>query len=558
MLVSWMKDSAFHRVDAFFLDEVTLAAYWSEPFRPLLGKMHQLLDAFRERHSMNDMCLLQPSVVIQTAAATVHTVAVISDYMHLAPSRTIIRTPDRPELQVKTQVCTRYVQSRRIGDLVATFIATRGSDERMLILAEGKISSMQALRKALEEKINPSSLLSIKEPVRLAFSGDGCPNSEFEMREFQRERMCSDIVPSCRILIMPSMYGGIGFDVPGISVVVHVGPPKNVELAYQFIGRCRGTGVGIFLLTWSQRCNNIFRIVKAISAKESSERAVAFNNGQRSEANRIAAILFYPEKCIRQEMEESFIPRGPESCKTCRHLGVPLCSGCFQDEKKSLLAYFKDEFLPAWNASHENKIEKAMVEMDWDAIVNDRDYEKLKSLHNNALADFLIQQGVTPTGTSKDKRAKDVHTLCCPERFDEFKMIRIVRGLFGNGEKIGMEGLVTQIVQKATVSGQQAQEVVQRLLVHRFLDDEPPANVADVAQATSVAGLKLWRVGAGPKFRLRKVPPLQVKQRTLQKISARQSKKQKQQKQKEAESYAAKKKKGGKKKKKVKSSKKKK
>ena len=112
-------------------------------------------------------------------------------------------------------------------------------------------------------------------------------------------------------------------------------------------------------------------------------------------------------------------------------------------------------------------------------------------------------------------------------------MIRIVRGLFGNGEKIGMEGLVTQIVQKATVSGQQAQEVVQRLLVHRFLDDEPPANVADVAQATSVAGLKLWRVGAGPKFRLRKVPPLQVKQRTLQKISARQSKKQKQQKQKE-------------------------
>ena len=78
-LVSLMARSAIGRVKAFFLDEIALAAFWKDrSFRPLLAKMYRLLDAFRKRHSIKGQCVLQPSVVIQTAAATTDTINIIS------------------------------------------------------------------------------------------------------------------------------------------------------------------------------------------------------------------------------------------------------------------------------------------------------------------------------------------------------------------------------------------------------------------------------------------------------------------------------------------------
>lgn len=528
-LVSLMARSAIGRVKAFFLDEIALAAFWKDrSFRPLLAKMYRLLDAFRKRHSIKGQCVLQPSVVIQTAAATTDTINIISNHMRLPPTHRLVVSPDRQDLCLRTRLCTPAVRTKRIVDEVKQFMLRAEAIEKILILVEGEISWMQTLRKSISDALNSKSpYTSKKEPVRLAFSGNGCPNQEYECREFARERVPDEEHPSCRVLIMPASFGGIGTDFKNVTQVIHVGPPKTKELAWQFAGRCRGPGMVLFLLTWQQHCANLYHIMVAIASQTSDPETVEFNNIQRNEVNATTAALLYPTKCLRQLLEEPFLPPNASCCKTCRQLGNPLCSGCNVNEEKSLLRKFRESLHP-WYETNNNMKNYAKMdhELDWSRVVNNGDYSLLLCVNDNCLKDFLVEHGATPHGKKVD-HAKAIYDLCCPNRFNDNQMMGHVEQVVKAGEVKQMKEVVVQLSLRAKVPEYQAQDVIQRLLVHRILDNEPPRGIFNVRNATTPNGLGLWRVRRGKNFKNTRIPPLQPKERRPMKVSRRRRKKKK-------------------------------
>ena len=84
-----------------------------------------------------------------------------------------------------------------------------------------------------------------------------------------------------------------------------------------------------------------------------------------------------------------------------------------------------------------------------------------------------------------------------------------------------MQLVVAQLAEKAAVTVEQAEEVIQRLLVYRILDDEPPTNMGNVARATSNAGLGLWLVSRGAHFTTTPIPPLQPVERIQMRVGGR-------------------------------------
>jgi superfamily II DNA helicase RecQ len=331
---------------------------------------------------------------------------------------------------------------------------------------------------------------------------------------------------------MPASFGGIGTDFNNVIQVIHVGPPKTKELTLQYAGRCRGAGTVLFLLTWQQHCANLYHTMVAIASRDSDAETVEEANMQRDDINATTATLLYPVGCLRQLLEEPFLPPDTTPCRTCRQIHEPLCSGCNLNEKQSLLHEFREQLLP-WYESNNANIQTAQKnftilekKLDWSAVVNNSDHSPLLLVNDNCLKDFLVEHGVTPKGVKAD-HAKSVYDLCCPKRFNDHQMMRHVEQVVKAGDMKQMKEVVSQLSARAKVPEYQAQEVIQRLLVHRILDNEPPGGALNVKSATTETALGLWRVGRGKCFTTTRIPPLQPTARTQMKVSRRNKKRRK-------------------------------
>ena len=507
-LVELVQRAQFLRIRLFVHDEIALSAQWKDPsFRPLLSKMYIMVDAWKSRHFGR----MEPPILIETAAATASTRTEIKEIMHIEFTRTEEKSPDRTELQLLVIKTVPKKINRVVVKLAAEFNQLHEMNEKCLILVRGSVGRVQNIAKSLHHTLNPNPNEE-NEPVSYAFSGEGCPEGNYMIRNFNSDRICSTTVNSARYLVAPDMYVGVGFDDPGITCVILIGPPSNAEEYTQFAGRCRGKGVVYMVCTWQQRCRNLFHMYEALGNKESDADVMATNGRRVVQANRLAELVMYPKECIRKALNACFCNT---VCNDCTTLRVAECSGCSQKSTRALVYELKD-YVPNWYIENQKK----MKTVEWNQVINGSAEPLVNNVLMACLVSFLEDQGVLPINNLKKDVAKQIISLCAAIRFNESQMFLCLQNRLGTSEKKQMHTLVRELANDMKVTELQSRDVLRRLILHQTITDEPPANMANQIVATSIDALNKWRVSRGPKFYDPK-PPLQPKERQKARASNR-------------------------------------
>lgn len=517
-LVNLLAATPFHRVRMVIADEISLTKQWmGNSFRPVLRQISHLVDTINERH----FNLWHVPVLLQTAAASIGTRTCIRDQMNLPFNKSIVLTSDRPDVQVLAVSmrdaghATRYVKN-----VTEDFVKSRAGSQTALVLHRGSVKVVKTLQEGLQKMLNPDPTQAISEPVGVTWSGS--TSGDFEIRQFQQERICSSThVASTCVLVGTDRSLGVGTDFPNVTLVIHFGPPSLVEEIEQYLGRNRNVGRAIFVCTYQQRCVNSFYVHRDLQDLHTDAEGLAEGNQELIQVDIAAELLMYPSKCIRQLLEVHFF--NGRCCKSCRQLKIPLCTGCAAADVQSLLFDLRT-FVPVWRVKNNKK--KMQNEVDWQAVANG-DPATMENLYNDCIKDFMDNHGEVPVGNTKINLVNQLYRLCCPIRFDERKMMQCVQQRVVAGECKHFGVLVEELAGDMKIEKKQARDVLQRLILHRTLTDEPPANMKTAAQATASTALDFWRVRQGPSWNLR-APRLQPRERTKLKISKRNTKNKKQ------------------------------
>ena len=511
-LVVLVGRAQFLRIRMLIGDEIALMKQWMSPsFRPVLRTtLCQLADTIRERHFYN----WNVPTCVMTAAASQHTKTTIQTRMGLQFNSSIIVSPNRPGVQlISSTHLSADKATAHLRKLVKEFISSKDVGEKVIVLHRGTVDQVKRLQESIQKVLNPGEAQIIEEPVGAVWSGSLSGN--FEINQYRIKRMCSSNVPSTRVLIGTDRGLGVGTDLPGTTMVIHHGPPSTVEEVAQYLGRNRKEGVAHFLCTWMRRCSNAWYVHRVLQDINSDQEMIAEANQELTEVDTTAELLMYPPECQRVALEGHFY--SGDSCKTCRQSKLPFCTGCYLSDAQSLLFDLKT-FVPTWLVREKKKLQQ---NVEWHEVANGNS-TSLGNLHVSCIRAFMEEHGKTPVGTKKNDLVDQLYTLCVQVRFDERKMMKCVTLRLVNAERKTFGLLVGELAHDMKIEKIQARDVVQRLILHRTLQDEPPANMTRTA-ATSSLSLDLWRVSRGPSW-THKPPMLQHKERRQFKMSKRKRK----------------------------------